>query len=91
MPDFPAFVRQHLPELALPQARERKIVEELAAQLEDAYDALRATGLSDDEAWRGWRSPNTGDRAECCEGSRPPVVSVWPAGSLAICSRASGC
>ena len=31
--------------------REQKIVEEWAAQLEEIYDALRADGLSDDEAW----------------------------------------
>lgn len=51
MPDFKAFVQQHVASLALPPDRERKIVEEWAAQLEDAYDALRADGRSDDEAW----------------------------------------
>ena len=35
----------------LPPDRERKIVEEWAAQLEEVYDALVAEGLSDDEAW----------------------------------------
>lgn len=51
MRDFTAFVRENLSFLALPRDRERKIVEELAAQIEDSYDALRADGLSDDEAW----------------------------------------
>ncbi len=51
MPDFQAFVRQHLPHLALPGDRECKIVEELAAQLEDAYDSLLARGLPVDDAW----------------------------------------
>ena len=37
--------------LTLATRREQKIVEEWAAQLEDVYDALRADGLSDDEAW----------------------------------------
>ena len=37
--------------LTLAPLREQKIVEEWAAQLEDIYDALRADGLSDDEAW----------------------------------------
>ena len=52
MRDFKAFVQRHVARLALPAERERKIVEEWAAQLEDAYDALRADGLSDEEAWR---------------------------------------
>src|SRR5262245_26307270 len=51
MRDFQAFVRAHVARLDLPPARERKIVEEWAAQLEDVYDALRAGGLGDDDAW----------------------------------------
>lgn len=51
MPDFASFVRQHVAPLALPGPRQQKIVEEWAAQLEDAYEALRADGLSDEEAW----------------------------------------
>jgi putative ABC transport system permease protein len=51
MRDFKAFVRQHLSPLALPPQRELDIVEELAAQIEDAYESLVAEGLSDDEAW----------------------------------------
>src|SRR5688500_17524464 len=51
MRDFKAFVRLHLGPLALPRHRELEIVEELAAQLEDAYDSLVARGLSDDKAW----------------------------------------
>jgi predicted permease len=52
MRDFRTFVRSHLEPLALPRRRELRIVEELAAQLEDAYDAYLARGLSADEAWR---------------------------------------
>ena len=51
MRDFRALVRAHLPPLALPRAHELKIVDELAAQLEDAHEALVAGGRSDDEAW----------------------------------------
>jgi putative ABC transport system permease protein len=51
MRDFRAFVRKHLPPLALPRHRELKIVEELAAQIEDSYHALLAEGLSDEDAW----------------------------------------
>ena len=52
MPDFLAFVRSGLEPLELPRQREFQIVEELAAQLEDAYDALRSRGLSEADAWR---------------------------------------
>jgi len=52
MPDFSRFVRDHLAPLDLPRHRELKIVEELAAQLEESYDALLATGLSADDAWK---------------------------------------
>ena len=52
MRDFKAFVQQQVARLALPADRERKIVEEWAAQLEDAYEGLRAEGLADEDAWR---------------------------------------
>jgi hypothetical protein len=51
MHDFRRFVRRELGPLGLPSDREQKIVDEWAAQLEDIYDALRADGLSDEEAW----------------------------------------
>lgn len=51
MRDFKAFVQQHLSPLGLPRPHELKIVEELAAQLEDSYESLIAEGLSGEEAW----------------------------------------
>src|SRR6185295_16248777 len=51
MRDFKAFVRGHLSSLALPRERESKIVEELAAQIEESYESLVAGGCSDEEAW----------------------------------------
>ena len=51
MRDFRTFVLTHVAPLALAPQREHKIVDEWAAQLEEIYDALRADGLSDDEAW----------------------------------------
>ena len=51
MRDFQAFVRDRVARLHLPPDHERKIVEEWAAQLEDVYDALRAGGLREDDAW----------------------------------------
>ena len=52
MPDFIAFVRGHLEPLELPRHRELQIVEELATQLEDEYDALRSRGLAAADAWQ---------------------------------------
>ncbi|HEY0872763.1 MAG TPA: ABC transporter permease [Vicinamibacterales bacterium] len=52
MRDLKAFVQQRVAALALSPEHERKIVEEWGTQLEDAYEALRAGGLSDEEAWR---------------------------------------
>jgi hypothetical protein len=51
MRDFKGFVHEHLSPLALPRHRELKIVEELAAQIEDSYESLIAEGRSDEEAW----------------------------------------
>jgi predicted permease len=51
MRDIEIFVRAKLAPLALPPDREQKIVEEWAAQIEDACEALRDRGLSDEEAW----------------------------------------
>jgi putative ABC transport system permease protein len=52
MRDFKTFVRQHLTSVVLPPQRELKVVEELAAQLEDAYDSALARGLSEEDAWQ---------------------------------------
>src|SRR5688572_1357814 len=52
MRDFKAFVREHLTSLVLPAERELKVVDEIAAQLEDAYESALARGLSDEEAWQ---------------------------------------
>ena len=51
MRDFRGLVRAQVSPLALTAEREQKVIEEWAAQLEEIYDALRADGLSDDEAW----------------------------------------
>ncbi|MGE5814495.1 MAG: ABC transporter permease, partial [Acidobacteriota bacterium] len=51
MRDFKLFVQEQLRPLALPEKRERKIVEEWGAQLEDAYEALVAGGFSEEAAW----------------------------------------
>jgi predicted permease len=50
MPDWRQYVRSHLPPLRLSGAREQEVIEELAQQLEGAYNAARAGGASDEEA-----------------------------------------
>jgi predicted permease len=51
MRDFRAFVREHLSSIELPRHRELKIVDELAAELEDVYASLLAEGRSEEDAW----------------------------------------
>jgi putative ABC transport system permease protein len=50
MPDWKAYVREHLPALVLRPEREREIVEELAQQLEQKYAEALAGGASESEA-----------------------------------------
>ncbi len=50
MRDWEVYVRTHLPPSALGQARESRIVRELASQIEDCYRDALARGLSDSEA-----------------------------------------
>src|SRR5215831_19093213 len=50
MPDWKAYVREHLPALVLRPEREREIVEELAQQLEQKYAEALSGGASDTEA-----------------------------------------
>lgn len=49
-PAWRAIVRSHLPALRLPADREADIVEEIAQQLEDTYNAARARGVGDEAA-----------------------------------------
>jgi putative ABC transport system permease protein len=44
------YVREHLPPLEITPEREIEIIEELALQLEGAYESARARGASEDEA-----------------------------------------
>ena len=51
MRDLRQWVRDRVAPLELPPEREQKIVDEWSAQLEEIYDALRADGRSEHEAW----------------------------------------
>ena len=50
MTDWKPYVRSHLPHLDIRAEREAEIIDELALQLEAAYDAAIAGGASEDEA-----------------------------------------
>jgi predicted permease len=52
MHDWHAYVRRHLPSIAVPPERENEIVAELALQMEQAYSEATALGATDLEAER---------------------------------------
>jgi predicted permease len=52
MPDFKAYVRQNLPPLEVPPARELEIVEELALEFEELYERAIRRGLDPEAAWQ---------------------------------------
>ena len=52
MTDWKRYIRSHLPPLDIRAERETEIVDELALQLEAAYDAALVSGLSTEEAVR---------------------------------------
>jgi putative ABC transport system permease protein len=78
MRDFKAFVREHLSSLVLPVDRELKVVDEIAAQLEDSYESALARGLSDEEAWQVVRRqiPDWTGIAQDILSAEPAVVRL---------------
>ena len=50
MPDWRAYVREHLPRLHVPPERESEIIAELALQLDEAYSKAAAAGASEADA-----------------------------------------
>src|SRR5713101_5383473 len=77
MPDFRAYVRQHLPPLGVSGAREAEIVEELALDFQENYERALRSGLNPEQAWqevrdhaRSWRELGEELRSACNE---PPV------------------
>ena len=52
MPDWKRIVRDKLGRLPLPNGRQDEVIEELAQQLESAYDEALAAGMSEQEAMR---------------------------------------
>jgi hypothetical protein len=52
MPDFRAYIRQHLPSLGISGAQEADIVEEIAIEFEERYERAIKGGLTPEEAWK---------------------------------------
>jgi hypothetical protein len=52
MPEWKQEIRQQLSKLQLEPARENAIIEELSHYLDDCYDELRASGVSEFEAYQ---------------------------------------
>jgi len=51
MPDFLAYVREHLPPLGVSGERQLEVVEELAHEMQERYDALIRQGEDPQSAW----------------------------------------
>jgi len=52
MPDFRAYIREHLPPLGASGAKEAEVIEELALDFEERYKSALRGGLDPGEAWR---------------------------------------
>jgi putative ABC transport system permease protein len=80
MPDWRAEVRRRLAALDLPPAREADLVEELAADLADRYDELRARGLPADAANAAIIAEHLSEPAltEALAGVEPAARSAGP-------------
>lgn len=76
MRDVKAFVREHIESLGLPADQQVKVAEELSAQLEEIYEALRKRGMSEDEAWAELES-QVPSWSELCE----ELVRAEPVGA----------
>jgi len=83
MPDWRSYVRDHLPLPAIDRPRAERIVDEVASQLQEIFDAARARGATEAEAEREVRR-HVDDwdalAAEMCRVARPsggPAVRRW--------------
>jgi putative ABC transport system permease protein len=51
MPDFRAYIREHLPPLGVSGAQQADIVEEIAIEFEERYERALRGGMTPEEAW----------------------------------------
>jgi len=80
MPNWRQFVREHLPQLHLGGAREAQVIEELAHQLEDRYEELRARGVprSEAQAQAEAQFPEWAELAAEIRTARMPIAERLP-------------
>ncbi len=81
MPDWKRYVRSQLPSLRINPGREAEIVEELALQLEQAFQESLKSGNSEADAERAAKAqlPNWQSLALDIESAQPPRHRVAPA------------
>jgi predicted permease len=74
MPDWKQYIRTELPPLRVKPAREAEIIEELAAQVEQAYQEALTTGLDENQAERKAKAqlPDWGKLALDIEAAQAP-------------------
>ncbi len=89
MPDFRAYIKQHLPPLGVPGVKEAEIVEELALDFEQRYENAIRGGLDPGEAWCRVQSQVEWPKLACdftamLASARPdppkrliPVLNFW--------------
>src|SRR5262245_611290 len=92
MPDWKRYVKEHLPPMGLPAAREEEILDELADLLDDTYEDGRAAGASHDEAFaRAAAQLPEGDAlARWIGQAETPVVARAPLRAARIEDRLLG-
>jgi predicted permease len=89
MPDFRAYIREHLPPVSASGAKEAEVIEELALDFEERYKSAVRGGLDPGEAWRKIQSQTewpklARDFTAMLASARPdpperliPVLNFW--------------
>jgi predicted permease len=89
MPDFRAYIREHLPPVGASGAKEAEVIEELALDFEERYKSAVRGGLDPGEAWRKIQSQTewpklARDFTAMLASARPdpperliPVLNFW--------------
>ncbi|HEV3459442.1 MAG TPA: hypothetical protein VHG32_23070, partial [Thermoanaerobaculia bacterium] len=97
MRDWRQLVRERLPRLPLPGPREQEIHEELALQLEEAYEEARAAGAGEAEAEAGalsqlgdWRRLAAEIASAELGAAEPPLDEPAPAALIPAPSSLGG-
>ncbi len=89
MPDWRAYVRDHLPPLALGPTRELEIVEEMAQHLEAAYEDALADGASNPQAYERAAAQIKDWRLLECDliHAKRPIAGAWMSRRITVETR----